>query len=151
MKKHFLASFIVLALFNSSAESSVAAPTSKISKSQAVKPTKLPNIASVLVYDSNFLPDDGRIIKVTRSNSFTAKVVKGEKFQLQVTGLEPGVVASVIMISPKGLSSNLTPAIADNLGVLTLQFMYINQKGNYSILIKQPEKSKSSFLQIRVS
>ena len=150
MKKYQLSSLLLFALLNTM-PNSIAAPSQNLAKSQVVKPSKLPNIPSVFTFDANYIPDNGNVIKVTRSNSFTAKVKKGEKFQLQVTGLVPGVVASALLISPKGLSSNLAPAIADEFGVLTLQFLYITQKGNYSLLIKQPEKNRSSYLQIKVS
>lgn len=90
-------------------------------------------------------------IKLLKSNSFTARVQMGENFQLMVNGLSPKSIASPILINSTGNSANLTPSIVDLDGVITLPFMRIMKKGNYVLIVRQPEVSKAIMANIKVS
>jgi hypothetical protein len=139
---------ISLALFN--APATVA--TNYLSAAKVVgKPTPLLTMAEVFVYDPTIDATKVTQIKLSKSNSYAGTVKVGQVFQLLVTGLWPNLIATPTVISPKGLSENLVGGTPDLDGVLAMPYLAIKKKGTYSILIRQPEEPKLSYVKVKVS
>ena len=117
----------------------------------STKPTPLATMSEVLIYDSNFVPSSQSQVKLSQGNKFSAQVKAGRPFQLLITGLWPNLIATPTLINPNGLSENLTGGIPDLDGTLAIPYLVIKKKSSYSILIRQPEEPKLSYVKVKVS
>lgn len=117
----------------------------------AAKPIPLSTMGEVLIYDFSYNQTKVVKIKLFKNNSYSATVKVGQVFQLLVTGLWPNLVATPTVINPKGLSEYLLWGVPDLDGILAMPYLAIKKKGNYSILIRQPDEKMLSYLKIRVS
>lgn len=123
----------------------------QVSGKNEKKPTSLVGLTEVQIVNS---PVDSSMdvqIKLYKSNSYTARVKVGENFQLLVTGLRPNLVSLPVLVSPKGMSANLTSSVPDLDGIITLPNLRIMKKGNYTLIIRQPEVTKAVMAKIKVS
>lgn len=132
---------------------SLIAPTfaTQVAAKKVNKPAPLVGLTEVQIVNP---PDDLTMalqIKLYKSNSYTARVKVAENFQLLVTGLRPNLVSSPVIVSPKGMSANLTSSVPDADGVITLPNLRIMKKGNYTVIIRQPEVTKAVMAKIKVS
>jgi hypothetical protein len=148
MKKRFVVVGIIVSLLFPLLSPAFAA---QVSAKNEKKPTPLVGLAEVQIVNS---PVDSSMdvqIKLYKSNSYTARVKVGENFQLLVTGLRPNLVSLPVLVSPVGMSVNLTSSVPDLDGIITLPNLRIMKKGNYTLIIRQPEATKAVMAKIKVS
>lgn len=139
--------FLILLITFSSASTAIAQPNSSAAKSKAQSSTST-TLREVVTFESE--PKDGSQIRVSKSNGFVTNVKVNEKFQLVVIGMLPQVAVASVVVSPKGLSTNLPAITANSSGEAVLPYMSITKQGTYSVLVRQPERNKSIYIQVKV-
>ena len=127
------------------------ATTFSSSAKVAAKPIPLSIMREVLIYDSSYELTKVLQVKLNKNNSYSATVKVDQVFQLLVAGLWPDLVATPIIINTKGLSENLMWGVPNLDGILAMPYLAIKKKGNYTILIRQPDEKMLSYLRLRVS
>jgi hypothetical protein len=147
IKRVVAIALVVPLLFSTSAPSFAA----QVPKKKLDKAIPLVGLTEVELLNQTIDPTLGTPIRLFKSNSFTARVAVGEYFQLFVPGLWPKLVAAPVLISSSGKSANLTSSVPDLDGIVTLPIMKIMKKGNYVLLIRQPDEAKAVMAKIKVS
>jgi hypothetical protein len=127
------------------------ATTFSSSAKVAAKPIPLSIMREVLIYDSSYELTKVLQVKLNKNNSYSATVKVDQVFQLLVAGLWPDLVATPIIINTKGLSEYLMWGVPNLDGILAMPYLAIKKKGNYTILIRQPDEKMLSYLRLRVS
>lgn len=148
MKKRFVVVGLIISLLFPLLSPAFAA---QVSGKNEKKPTPLVGLTEVQIVNSPVYSSMDVQIKLYKSNSYTARVKVGENFQLLVTGLRPNLVSLPVLVSPIGMSVNLTSSVPDLDGIITLPNLRIMKKGIYTLIIRQPEATKAVMAKIKVS
>lgn len=147
MKKKVVAVALVALLLSSTTSPSLAA---KVSAKKLEKATPLVGLTEVQILNSSKSPTDGGKIKLSGGSSNTARVKVGENFQLSVPGLWPNLISLPILVGPTGMSANLTSSVPDLDGTIILPYLRIMKKGNYTLIIRQPDEPQAVMAKIKV-